>query len=411
MDPISLEQSRALDGVGPFASMRAEFELPTGVIYLDGNSLRPLQTIARKRIEETVATQWGDSLIRSWSTHDWTGMPASVGSKIAKLIGAESGTVVAADSISINLFKILAVALRKRLDRCVILSEKGNFPTELYISQGLIGMLDGDYVLRTAEADDLANEIDSEVAVVLLTEVDYRSARRHDMAEITRAAHASGTLIILDLAHSAGAFPVNVHACDADFAVGCGYKYLNGGPGAPAFLYVAPRHLEGLTQPIAGWHGHATSFSFSEEYEPAASVDCMLTGTSPIVSLAGFDAALDMFLRIDMYALREKVYRLFDVFVCNVEAGCPDLSLLTPRDQAKRETQAAFTFREGYAAMQALIARGVIGDFRTPSIMRFGFAASYLSHFDFWNTANAVCDVISSKSWDNPVFRTMAKVV
>ena len=410
-EPISLGQAQALDASDPFAETRGEFELPQGIIYLDGNSLGPLQAATRRRVEKTLTHQWGEGLIRSWNTHDWIDMPAKVGAKLARLIGAEPGTVVVCDSISVNLFKLIAVAVGKRPGRKIVLSEKGNFPTDLYVARGLVDMLGDGYELRTVEASALADAIGENVAVVLLTEVNYRTAHRHDMAEVTRLAHAAGALTIWDLAHSAGAFPVDVAACNADFAVGCGYKYLNGGPGAPAFVYVAPRHLDGLKQPIAGWLGHAAPFAFDDDYSPAASIDAMRTGTPPILSLAALDASLDIFLRVDMAALRRKADQLFDVFVSNVEAFCPQLRLLSPREPERRGTQASFAFHEGYAAMQALIARGIIGDFRSPDIMRFGFAPLYLSHVDVWNAAQALRDILDTGSWDNPAYKVLAKVV
>jgi kynureninase len=408
---VSLEEARALDAADPLASFRAEFELPEGVLYLDGNSLGPLQAATRRRVADTVSAQWGEGLIRSWNTHNWIDLPGTVGAKIARLIGVAPQTVVVTDSTSVNIFKLLAVALAKRPDRKVILSEAGNFPTDLYIAQGLAGLLDAGHSVKAVPGEGIAAALDESVAVLLLTEVNYRSGRRHDMKAITRAAHAAGVLVIWDLCHSAGAFPVDLTAAGADFAVGCGYKYLNGGPGAPSFVHVAPRHLDGLTQPLAGWLGHAAPFSFVDDYRPAPSIDAMRAGTPPVLSLAALDASLDIFERVDMAALRAKADRLFDIFVTNVEAGCPELTLATPRNPSERGTQAAFAFREGYAAMQALIARGVIGDFRGPDIMRFGFTPLYLSHEDVWRAAQVLVEVMATGAWDHPAYKVRAKVV
>lgn len=409
--PVSLEQARALDAADPLRSFKARFALPDGVLYLDGNSLGPLQTAARRRLEETVAEQWGEGLIRSWNIHGWVDMPAKVAAKIAPLIGAAEGTVAVTDSTSVNLFKLVAVALARQPQRRTVLSQKGNFPTDLYIAEGVTRMLGAGHRLVTVEADDIPAAIGEDVALVMLTEVDYRTARRHDMAAVTALAHKAGALVLWDLAHSAGAFPVDVGAADADFAVGCGYKYLNGGPGAPSFLYVAPRHMEGLRQPISGWFSHAEPFAFAESYTPAPAIEAMRSGTPPVLSLAALDSALDIFAEADLAAIRAKADRLFDIFVSNVEAGCPDLALATPRDPALRGTQASFAFHDAYAAMQALIARGVIGDFRTPDIMRFGFTPLYLSHEDVWNAARILCEVMATRSWDNPAYRARAKVV
>lgn len=409
--PTSLEEAQHLDLNDPFAPFRASFAIAPGLIYLDGNSLGPLQHGVRERLAETVSEQWGVGLIRSWNTYDWIDLSTSVAARIAPLIGAPQGTVAVADSTSVNLFKLLAAALRLRPERKVILSEKGNFPTDLYVATKLAEFLGQGHELRTVEASGIADAIDADTAVVLLTEVNYRTGSRLDMAQISAIARKAGALTLWDLAHSAGAFPVDVEAAGVDFAVGCGYKYLNGGPGAPSFAYVAAQHLAGLFQPIGGWQSHVAPFSFSEDYEPAPSIEVLRTGTPPVLSLAGLDAALAIFEGIDMAALRRKADQLFDIFVGNVEAGCPQLELLTPRDPGKRGTQASFAFDNAYAAVQAMIARGVIGDFRSPDIMRFGLTPLYLSHQDVWQAARILCEVMSSRAWDNPAYMTKAKVV
>jgi kynureninase len=408
---VSEDKVRALDRADPLARYREAFELPEGIIYLDGNSLGPLTKTAKARVAETVRTQWGEGLIRSWNTHDWIDLPAQVGAKIAPLIGARPGTVTVADSTSINLFKVLAVALRLRPERKVIISQAGNFPTDVYIAQGLADLLGAGHQLRLVEADELAGAIDESVAVTLLTEVNYCTGARLDMKALTTKAHATGALAIWDLAHSAGAFPVDLAGADADFAVGCGYKYLNGGPGAPSFVYVGPRHLPGLKQPLAGWLGHAAPFEFSDGYRPANSIEAMRVGTPPILSLAALDAALEIFGDVDLAAVKTKADRLFDIFTSEIAANCPDLKLVTPTEPNRRGTQVSLRFPEAYAVMQALIAHGVIGDFRQPDIMRFGLTPLYLSHHDVWRAAGILGGIMAAKTWDRPDYKVRAKVV
>ena len=408
---LSMTDIAALDRTDPFARTRALFDLPEGVIYMDGNSLGALPTAVKARVAEVVETQWGEGLIRSWNTHDWIDLPGRVGDRIARLIGAPPGTVTVADSTSINLFKVLVAALRLRPDRKVILTEKRNFPTDTYIAAGVAELLGPGYALREVEAREMAGALGPDVGVLMLTETNYRTGARLDMAALTRAAHAAGALTIWDLAHSAGAFPVDLGAADADFAVGCGYKYLNGGPGAPAFVYAAPRHLRGLRQPLTGWLGHAAPFSFGETYRPADGIAAMRVGTPPILSMSALDAALDVFEGVDLAALRLKADRLFDIFTGTLASVAPELELLTPKDPVQRGTQASLRHPEAYAVMQALIARGVIGDFREPDILRFGLTPLYLSHAEVERAAIIVEEVMRERAWDRPEFRQRAKVV
>jgi kynureninase len=406
---LTLADAEALDRTDPLAPLRDRFSLPDGVIYLDGNSLGPLPRSVAPHLASVVASQWGDGLIRSWNTHDWIDLPARVGRRIGRLIGAPDGTVVVADSTSINLFKALSAALRLRPDRKVILSQRGNFPTDAYIASGVAALSGCE--LRLVEPDELTASLGPDVAVLMLTEVNYRTGARHDMAALTVAAHAAGALAVWDLAHSAGAFPVDLAAADADFAVGCGYKYLNGGPGAPAFVYAAPRHLDGLRQPLSGWLGHAAPFEFADDYRPAAGIDAMRVGTPAILSMSALDAALDAFEGVDLAALKRKSDRLFELFTTELAVLAPELALITPTDPARRGSQASFRFADGYAAMQAVIARGVIGDFRGPDIMRFGFAPMYLRHADVWRAARHVGEVMQRREWDRDALRARAKVV
>jgi len=405
----TLADVRAFDQADPLASFRDRFSLPEGVIYLDGNSLGALPRAVKARMDEVVAIQWGDGLIRSWNTHDWIDLPGRVGDRIARLIGAAAGTVTVADSTSINLFKALTAAVHLRSDRRVILSEKGNFPTDVYIAAGLAELVGQGHELRLVEAGDVAAALTPDVAVLMLTEVNYRTGARLDMAGLTAAAHAVGALTVWDLAHSAGAFPVDLTAADADFAVGCGYKYLNGGPGAPAFIYAAARHHGGMQQPLTGWLGHAAPFSFAETYRPAEGIARMRVGTPPILSMQALDAAIDAFEGVDLGAVKAKADRLFELFVGEIaDLG---LSLATPTDPDRRGTQVSVRHPEAYAVMQALISRGVIGDFREPDILRFGLTPLYLRFEDVWNAAQILHEIITTAAWDRPELRARAKVV
>lgn len=405
----ALADIQLLDRNDPLAVFRDRFSLPEGVIYLDGNSLGALPRGVKARMDDVVSNQWGEGLIRSWNTHDWIDLPGRVGDRIARLVGAAPGTVTVADSTSVNLFKVLSAAVHLRSERRVILSEKGNFPTDAYIAAGLAELLGQGHELRLVEADELPEALDADVAVLMLTEVNYRTGARQDMASLTAAAHAAGALTVWDLCHSAGAIPVDLTAAGADFAVGCGYKYLNGGPGAPAFVYAAPRHHADLRQPLTGWLGHAVPFTFAEDYQPADGIARMRVGTPPILSMQALDAALDAFDGVDLGAVKAKADRLFDLFVGEVaDLG---LTLATPTDPARRGTQVSLRHPEAYAVVQALIARGVIGDFREPDIMRFGLTPLYLRYQDVWYAAQILCEIIAANAWDQPEFKARAKVV
>jgi kynureninase len=401
----------AADRNDPFAPWRERFVLPEGVVYLDGNSLGALPRVVVERMSRVVGEEWGRDLITSWNKHDWIDLPRRVGEKIARLIGAAPGTVVAADSTSVNIFKLLAVALGKRRDRRVILTEEGNFPTDVYVAGGLASLMGQGHEVRLAPAGGLAEAMDERVAVVLLTEVNYRTGAKLDMPALTRRAHDAGALIIWDLCHSAGAIPVDLAAADADFAVGCGYKYLNGGPGAPAFAYVAPRHQPGLQQPLSGWLGHAAPFEFAPDYRPAAGVDALRAGTPPILSMSALDAALDVFDGIDLVALKAKADALSDLFLATIRREAPDIVSLTPEAHDRRGSQLNLRHPEAYAVMQALIARGVIGDFREPDVLRFGFAPLYLSYAEVERAAVTFCQVIAGGEWNRPELKRRAKVV
>jgi len=407
----TLGDAEAMDVGDELAPFRQLFDLPDGIIYMDGNSLGALPKAVKARVADVVSHQWGEGLIRSWNTHDWIDLPGRLGNRIARLIGAPEGTVTVADSTSINLFKALSIALFLRPDRRVIVSERGNFPTDTYIAQGLAELLGQHHQLRLVEPGELATAITRDVAAVMLTEVNYKTGARHDMRALTAFAHEMGALIVWDLAHSAGAFPVDLFGTRADFAVGCGYKYLNGGPGAPAFIYAAPEHHYALRQPLTGWLGHAAPFEFADDYRPAEGIDAMRVGTPPILSMSALDAAIDVFDHLDLAKVRTKADALFDLFVTEVQAQTPGIELVTPTDPARRGTQVSFRFHEGYAAMQAMIARGVIGDFRGPDIMRFGLTPLYLRYADVWRAASILSQVMRRREWDRPEFKAKAKVV
>ncbi|MEQ8699219.1 MAG: kynureninase [Bauldia litoralis] len=402
----------ARDRDDPLASFRERFELPDGILYLDGNSLGALPRATAERIRAVVADQWGLDLIKSWNVHDWISLPRRCGDKIGRLVGAAPGQVVAADSTSVNLFKLLTAALQARPDRTVIVSERDNFPTDLYVAQGLIKMLGGRHELRLVDTGaDAPAAIGEDTAVVMLTHVNYKSGWTHDMAAVTARAHEAGALILWDLAHSAGALPVDLDGCDADLAVGCGYKYLNGGPGAPAFLYVAERLQESIQPPLSGWMGHAKPFEFDWEYQPAPGIARNLCGTPSVIGMSALEASLDVMLAADMGRIREKSLALGDLFIAAVEQECAGhgLALASPRD-AKRGSQVSFTHENGYAIMQALIARGVIGDFRAPDILRFGFTPLYTRYVDVWDAAAILAEIMAEGSWDRPEFHARAAV-
>ncbi|MCW5721615.1 MAG: kynureninase [Devosia sp.] len=393
-----------------FQATREKFTLPEGVLYLDGNSLGPLVKAVPGRVAQMLEGEWGRYLIGGWNLAGWVDMPARVGDRVARLIGAAPGTVVMGDTLSIKVYQALASALALRPDRRVILSDRNNFPTDLYMAQGLIASLDKGHELKVAAPEAVADLIDESVAVVMLTEVDYRTGRLYDMAQITAKAHAVGALVIWDLAHSAGAIAVDLAGTDADFAVGCTYKYLNGGPGAPAFIYVAPR-LADLARPaLSGWFGHAAPFAFEPDYRPALGIERMRVGTPPVLALGTLDAALDVWDGISMADIRARSIELSEAFIATVEAGCPDLELASPRDPQARGSQVSYLFEDGYAVIQALIDEGVIGDYRAPGIMRFGFTPLYLSHEDVQRAAAILVDIITSRRWDQDRYKIKGKV-
>jgi len=393
-----------------FTATKALFDLPEGVIYLDGNSLGPLPRAVAPRVEAAIRAEWGAMLITAWNKAGWMDLPERLGNRIGRLIGAELGSVTLGDTLSIKVFQALDAALQLRPERRVILSDNGNFPTDLYMAEGLTGLLGQGYQLRVVAPQEVAAAIDETVAVTMLTEVDYRTGRKHDMAALTARAHAAGALAFWDLAHSAGALPVDLAGAGADFAAGCTYKYLNSGPGGPAFIYVAPRHA-GQVQPVlSGWLGHDAPFAFEPGYRPAPGTARMRVGTPPVLQLAALDAALDVWDGVSMAEIRARSIALTARFIAAVETACPDLTLVTPRDPATRGSQVSFAHPQGYAIMQALIARGVIGDFRAPDILRFGVTPLYIGEAEIDRAAAILTEVMATRAWDRPEFHARAKV-
>jgi kynureninase len=393
-----------------FTQTRPLFDLPEGMIYLDGNSLGPLPKSAAARVARTIQDEWGQMLITAWNRAGWMDLPSRLGDRIARLVGAEAGSVVLGDTLSIKVYQALASAIEMNPGRKVILSDSGNFPSDLYMAQGLCKTLGDGYTLKVVAPEEVLGAIDESVAVTMITEVDYRTGRRHNMKAITDRAHAAGALAVWDLAHSAGAFPVELAACGADFACGCTYKYLNSGPGGPAFIYVAPRHQDRARPALSGWLGHEAPFAFDPDYRPGHGVERMRVGTPPILQMAALDAAMEIWDQVDMNALRATSLALTDRFIAGVEATCPDLTLATPLDHASRGSQASFRHPEGYAIMQALIAEGVVGDFRAPDILRFGFTPLYTSVQDVDGAVAILARIMAERRWDRPEFKARQKV-
>ena len=393
-----------------FSWTKSQFHLPDGMIYLDGNSLGPLPRSARDSVAQMITDEWGEMLITGWNRAGWMAQPTEIGNRIARLIGAEAGHVVMGDTLSIKVYQALASALKMRQDRRVILSDSGNFPSDLYMAQGLIDTLGQGYELRVVAPENVSSAITSDVAVTLITEVDYRTGRRHNMREITQVAHEYGSLTIWDLAHSAGAVDTDLSGCNADFAVGCTYKYLNGGPGAPAFIYVAPRHADIAKPALSGWLGHEAPFAFDLDYRAGSGIERMRVGTPPVIALRALSAALEIWDQVDMNDVRQKSIELTEQFITGVETACPMLTLASPRDADHRGSQVSFRFEHGYAAMQACIAAGVVGDFRAPDIMRFGFTPLFIDARDVTEAIDRIATVMREERWKDPAFQTRATV-
>ena len=409
---LTREDFIALDNKDVLASFADEFHIPEGVIYLDGNSLGAMPKAAKARALEVIDQEWGEDLIKSWNKAGWFNLVEKLGDKTATLIGADKGEVIYADSTGLNVYKLVAAALDQRRDRKVIVMEGSNFPTDNYMVQGLIKQLERDHEIRFAEDGDIFDAIDEDVAVVCLTHVHYKTGHLHDMAAITKKAHDVGALAIWDLCHSAGAMSVDLNGCNADFAVGCTYKYLNGGPGSQSFMFVAKRHQGTAMQPLTGWWGHDAPFGFERDYRPRKDIRQFSTGTEPIVSLAMSEVGLDIFMRADMNDIRKKSLKLTDFFIQLIEErlGGYGFKLETPVDHEKRGSQVSISSENGFPIMQAIIDAGVIGDFRAPDIMRFGFTPLYVSYVNVWDAIDRIKKIMDQNTWDQPKYKQVGAV-
>ncbi len=412
MSDLTREAALAMDVADPLAAFVDEFDLPAGVIYLNGNSLGPAPKEALAKVRTAAQDEWRTGLITSWNKAGWFELPYRLGDRVARLVGAAPGEVTVSDGTSINLFRVVCAALSLRPDRKVIVMEGSNFPTDNYVVQGLCETLGRGHTIRFAEKDELEAAITDDVACVVLTEVHYKTAHILDMAGITAKAHAVGALAVWDLCHSAGAMPVDLNGCEADFAVGCTYKYLNGGPGSPAFQFVAARHREGLKQPLTGWWGHEAPFAFDRDYAPAAGIGRMLTGTQPILSLSAAEAGLDLAERAGPERARAKSRALGELFQDLLAGRLKDtgFAMGSPADRAERGGHIALEHDHGYPFMKALISRGVIGDFRAPTTMRFGFSPLYLRYVDVWDAVEILRDIVESEAWRAPEFAAVDAV-
>lgn len=414
---IKIEDCRAMDRADELASLRDCFDLPAGIIYLDGNSLGAMPKAAPKKADDVIRREWGKDLIGSWNSASWWDLPVILGDKMAPLIGAARGETVVTDSTSVNLYKVLSNAIRIQKKnypaKKVILAERENFPSDLYMIEGFIELINEGYELVLIDnPEELEQKLNQNTAVALLAQVNYRSGYLYELAETTRLVHSLGALVVWDLCHSIGALPIDLKTADADFAVGCTYKYLNGGPGSPAMLWANPKHKNDFWQPLSGWWGHSEPFRMKSSFEGAKDIRRFLCGTQPIVSMALVHSSLDIFLKTDMQKLRAKSLSLTDLFIALVEQECTGhpLGLATPREHKNRGSHVSFTHPEGYAIVQALIARGVVGDYREPQIMRFGVAPLYLSHEDIWNAVQHLKTVLGSREWDNEKFKARSQV-
>ena len=393
-----------------FTQTKALFELPKNVIYLNGNSLGPLPKSAVKKTREVLEQQWGRMLVSSWNKAGWMQQPIDLGNRIGRLIGAKRNHVVVGDTLSIKVYQALASALYLQPDRKIILSDTGNFPCDIYMAEGLLKSLDKGHEISLVSPDDIADNLDKNIAVLMLTEADYRTGRMHDMKLLNKLAHDKGVITIWDLAHTAGATEIDLLTNDVDFAVGCTYKYLNAGPGAPGFIYIAPKHVNNIDPTLSGWLGHADPFAFELSYRPGQAIERMRVGTPAVIASACLDAALDIWDQCDIVDVRAKSVILSELFIEQVEKACPMLSLASPRNTKMRGSQVSFEFQESYAAMQACIANGVVGDFRAPNIMRFGITPLYIDETDILTACDIISTVMNKKLWDRPEYKIKARV-
>ncbi len=393
-----------------FEKTRALFHLPEGQIYLDGNSLGPLPKSAAARVQQTMESEWGAQLIKAWNAAGWMEQPDHLGNRIAPIIGAPQDTVTTGDTLSIKVFQALSSAISLRPDRKIIVSDSGNFPTDLYMAKGLINLIDSGYELRIVEPADVFDTLTEEVAVMMLTHVDYRTGRMHDMQALTQQAQKVGAITVWDLAHSAGAVPTNLQANEVDFAIGCTYKFLNGGPGAPAFIYVAPKLIDQAQSALCGWLGHAQPFAFEQDYTPAEGIKKFRVGTPSVLALASLEAALGVWNDVDIDEVRARSIALSDLLISQVAQHCPSLTLASPCDASMRGSQVSFYCDFGYPLVQALIASGVVGDFRAPDIVRFGITPLYIGEADILEAVQRLRNILDNRSWDKPEYHVRQAV-
>ncbi len=411
-DVVDRAYCEALDRDDPLAAFRDRFAVADDLIYLDGNSLGRLPRDTVTRVARLVGDEWGRGLVRSWTDAEWMHSPLRVGDKIARLIGAHAGEVLITDTTSVDLFKLVAAVLWARPQRPVILTEHGNFPTDLYVAEGVRALLGGDVSVRRVARDQLAAALDPQVGVLALTHVDFRTGEMHDMRLLNDAAHAAGALALWDLSHSAGAVPLDLHGAHADVATGCGYKYLNGGPGAPAYIYVDTELQSELRNPIQGWLGHEDPFTFDSEYRPARGIRSWMSGSPPVIAIAALEVAVDMFLEADMARAGAKAATLTDLFIHLADARLArfGFAVASPRAASRRGAQVSLTHREGYAVVRALIDRGVVGDFRAPDLCRFGFAPLYTRHVDVWDAVERIAAVMEEGAHQGPEYAERAYI-
>lgn len=410
--PRTRAECLELDHADPLAWVRDEFDLPDGVIYLAGNSLGALPRIVSDNLHGLIQSEWADGLVRSWNTAGWIDAPRRVGDKLSGVLGARPGEVMVADSTSVNLFKVLIGLLRLRSDRRIVLTEEGNFPTDLYIAQGVVDLLGGNREVHAVPRAEIPGSLDCNVAVLMLTHVDYATAEMYDMQALTQAAHEKGTLALWDLSHSAGAVPVDLTACEVDTAIGCGYKYLNGGPGAPAYVFLAERWWGEVQSPIWGWMGHAKPFDFDPMYRPDAGSGGFIAGTPHMLSMAGLEAALDLWTRIDRDQVWRKSRALSELMIRRIEERCDawGVSVASPKDATRRGSHLAVQHQQAYPIMRALIDRGVIGDYRPPDVMRFALTPLYTSFANVWDAVEHLAEILESRSFEAPEYSQKLKV-
>ena len=409
MNNLTREDFIKLDTLDSIKKVREEFALPKDVIYFDGNSLGPLPKNTIKSLDSVIQREWGDGLIRSWNDENWINLPRNLGNQIAPLIGAKEGEVIVVDSTSVNLFKVLSSALMLNKNRKVIVSEAANFPSDLYILEGVNNMFGESYerCLIDEGDDEIEKYIDSSTAVVVLSHINYKTGRITDLKKITTFAHEKGALVVWDISHSVGVLPMNLHDLGVDFAVGCTYKHLNGGPGAPGFLFVHSSLIEKVSQPLTGWLGHIKPFDFEVEYQPANDINKFICGTPPIIAYKAIESGLEIFKDLSIIEIREKSIKLSEMFIQLMQQECTEFgfTLFSPKNSEQRGSQISFLHENAYSIIQALISHGIIGDYREPNVMRFGISPLYMRFEDVWNAITCLREIMQTGEWQSEKFK------